>query len=677
MPSFFVDYLLPTGRKIPYEALHMQENRGKIMSNTNNTNNTNTNVTADKVWSLEEAQQAVQNIFENGEAWAVSSLEATTYQNTDVVSPQRQLVLVALSELRAKFGPTMQFIHGQTEKDLKDFYKAVETFVEAGEMEWHNDVDSDILSWETDRDEVTFQIFKGQVRRTSQLEVEPKERVTYRNVWQETMERVDFHLSVKAEKMPILRPAFIAGQKMETGVRVVRRHSSVQLSTEFGGFVIRELQAIGQTFKRSMNMLTEFMALEERLEIPEAEKELLLQRGATLLSYSNNAMEQIRAFKRGIEPRAKEMLGERNLTNDAQFKLDRATGNYTFQELKEKHCLRIGHDVWNNQMTTSGKRNAALRKAMTMAEKDRLAILNQDMNTELASVMHEWTKDIENGLVKMATLMYVQQYSIEKSGLEGLSVFWNAFEQGLVLALKMMGEEGELPVYVPSSKPIYFLFEPMLGNMALVPTAHAELTARGILNQDIEIVTVNDEVGIQLECGFFPLQKRADRMKWLPAGRSYVAKVTAYNNTVKAGLSLQLSDIRAVEEPPVFTEEDIKENVVDAPVEEQDVWDGFDASDEGFVFPAEEADALFDTASEDVEEAAPQPVVLATTPVIDATLKTYSPEQLLTQEFEMKVSPLGTQVYIVLGGQHHLAFTTDVELSSLDGMRHDGTNFVI
>lgn len=279
----------------------------------------------------------------------------------------------------------------------------------------------------------------------------------------------------------------------------------------------------------------------------------------------------------------------------------------------------------------------------------------------------------------MAVLMYIQQYSIEKSGLEGLSVFWNAFEQGLVLALKMMGEEGELPVYVPSAKPIYFLFEPMLGNMALVPTAHAELTARGILNQDIEIVTVNDEVGIQLECGFFPLQKRADRMKWLPAGRSYVAKVTAYNNTVKAGLSLQLSDIRAVEEPPLFTEEDIKENVVEAPVEEQDVWDGFDASDEGFVFPADEADALFDTASEDedVEEAAPQPVVLMTTPVIDATLKTYSPEQLLTQVFEMQVSPLGTQVYIVLGGQKHLAFTTDVELSSLDGMRHDGTNFVI
>ena len=90
-------------------------------------------------------------------------------------------------------------------------------------------------------------------------------------------------------------------------------------------------------------------------------------------------------------------------------------------------------------------------------------------------------------------------------------------------------------------------------------------------------------------------------------------------------------------------------------------------------------DVVTDKVTVATEEAveAPQPVVLAPTEIIVATLERNTVETVLSQQYEMQVSPLGTQVFMLHNGQRILSFTTDVQLSSLDGMRHDGMNFVI
>lgn len=654
----------------------MQKNRGKLMSYTTNTTTNNV-----KIWTAEEAIQQMQTI-RTVEVIQVSSREAVNYLSSNTPSPEKEMVLEALVELRKMFGPKMGFIHGQTPEQLANFMTKVKQLAVDGKLELEEDEDSDIIDWETEHYLISFQIFKAGKNCLSQFTSEPKERFTFRNVLQETYDRACMHESFKAEKMPFQRPGFIAGQKMETGDRVVFRYSSVQLSTDFGGFIIRELMEVRRSFKRTMNMLSEFMTLEERLEISKEEKDTLLQKSGQLLAYASNAMDKIRKYKAEIEPRAIKALGMRNLTRDFQYKADKLEmqqkGFVDMKELAERHSYRVGRQVWDNQMTTTGKKGSWLRKVMTQVEKDELAIMNQDMKTELNSVLAEWVKEHENGMLKIAVVTYVQQYNIEKDSLDGLASFWDTFEEGLLMALHAMKVEKDapLPVYVASSKPIYFMFLPPMGNTAVVPAAHAELTKRNVHGKRIEIVTVGDEVGIQLECGFFPLEKRADRMKWLPVGRDYTAKVARYKNTVVGGISIELEDIQAIETTPE-PEPEVMARATTVVQEEsqvvtQDAWDDIDESQMHYYEDyAAEQESAFDA------PVVVEPVVLAVTETIVATLKTYTPEQLLTQDFEMKVSPLGTQIFIVIQGAHTLAFSTDVQLSSIDELRHDGTNFIV
>lgn len=652
------------------------------MSNTtNNATNAMETVGEAKVWTVDEAVKQVQETLKV-DVVSVSSREAVMYLSASKVSPEKEMVLSALSELKKMFGPKMGFIHGQTPEQLANFMTKVKQLAVDGKLELEEDEDSDIIDWETEHYLISFQIFKAGKNCLSQFTSEPKQRFTFRHAVKETYERAVMYEGFKAEKIPFLRPGFIAGQKMETGLRVVERHSSVQLSTHFGGFIIRELQEIRRSFKRTMNMLSEFMSLEERLNISEEEKATLLMKSGKLLAYASNAMDKIRQYKAAIEPRAIKALGMRNLTNDFEYKSDKLRmqqeGFVNFEELANRHSYRVGRQVWDNQMTTSGKKGSWLRKVMTQVEKDELAIMNQDMKTELNSVLAEWVKDHENGMVKIAVLTYIQQYNIEKDSLDGLALVWDTFEEGILMALHAMkvSEDAPLPTYVPSKKKVYFLFLPPMGNKAVVPAGHAELTKRKVHGKRIEIVTVGDEVGIQLECGFFPLEKRADRMKWLPVGRDYTAKVARYNNTVEGGISIELEDIQAVETTPEPEPETLAPatSQEESQVVTQDAWEDLDESqaqyDYNYDYPAE-----YESVQEEVVVV--EPVVLAVTETIVATLKTYTPEQLLTQDFEMNVSPLGTQIFIVIQGAHTLAFSTDVQLSSIDDLRHDGTNFVV
>lgn len=264
-------------------------------------------------------------------------------------------------------------------------------------------------------------------------------------------------------------------------------------------------------------------------------------------------------------------------------------------------------------------------------------------------------------------------------------MFWDTFEEGLLTALSAMSVDGELPQYKASPTPLPFFFLPAMGDSASLVAAHAELAEMDILKNGIEVVTIDGEVGIDLKAGFFPLEKQAKKVKWLPAGRDYVAKVTRYKGFTPSGISLQLAEITPIEEPEEVAVVETIETVEEVPTEES--FDGFDG-DEGFDWEQEAPDSLeefyvsdteeaFEEVVEEVVEEVAAPVVLVPTQIILETLTQNPPSALLTQQYQMYTSPLGTQVYIILRGERILAFSTDVQLSSLDGMRHDGTNFVV
>lgn len=635
----------------------------------------------------QQAQQLAAQVA-NTASFNVTSQEARKYNASTAISPLKELVYAVTSHLRRKFGPDMDFIHGEKEEQLVEFRATAKTLVAKGELTEINDVDSDIYIWANLTHTYRFQVFKGAQRRTSQIIGQPKEQFGFRDAEAELRARIDEHeMLYGSNKMPILRPSFIAGQKGEVGVRVIRRNSSVQLSTQFAGFILRELTEKKKGLTRSMNMLNEFVELQERLEISEEEFELLKQDVELLLTHTRNGMETIRKFKLAIQPRAIALLGLKTVHNLPELKIRlkqmRAAGEFVDMSALNNHFAPIaGQLVWDNPMTTTGMQGAALRQAMTVLEADRLSDLNTTYSAELkAELRLAGEKYSDNGMLKLAVVGYVTQYSMDKEGLSGLSMFWDTFEEGLLTALSAMSEDGELPQYKASPTPLPFFFLPAMGDSASLVAAHAELAEMDILKNGIEVVTIDGEVGIDLKAGFFPLEKQAKKVKWLPAGRDYVAKVTRYKGFTPSGISLQLAEITPIEEPEQEVIETIEETVEETPTEES--FDGFDGN-EGFDWEQEAPDALEEFYVSDTEEAFEEvveevaaPVVLVPTQIILETLTQNPPSALLTQQYEMKTSPLGTQIFMIHNGQRILSFSTDVQLSSLDGMRHDGTNFVV
>lgn len=670
----------------------MQENRGKLMSNTTNTAIYNVATEAEIAnsvglpeMSMEEARSLAINVL-NSSMVLVSSQEARKFVMADKESALKQVVLLTQQKLRMKFGPKMDFFHGEVEKDIEWFRATADELIAKGELRLVTDVDSDIFMWTEKAHKFTFQIFKGKRFRTSQLIVKLQNEVTFRDVHNEALARAEAHeTQYKSNKMPLQRPAYIAAQKGEEGVRVARRHSSVQLATDFAGFILEELKVKKASLKRSMNMLNDFIALKDRFEISDDERARLSAEAGTLLSTAKVGLDEIQFERDSYNERAQIFMGMKTVHDTHDFKVfvanEKAAGRKVNMEKAKQHfALPVGKVLW--KQATEGMRNSARRKAMTTAELDRLAEMNlsytQEMKAQTLQTAQKLEKELKmsNATMKLAIIAYIDAYNADKEGLGGLASMWDTFEEGLLMALDAMATQGPLVEYKPSSAELSFFFEPAMNDITTVEKAHAELMAMKILNKDINVVTVDGEVGLQLDAGFFPLEKQEKKLKWLPAGRDYVAKVTRYKDSTKTGISMGLSDIRAINVPEEEVQEvqEVQEAVVDQAV------DGYTA-DADYDWAQEPApdyiDGLFFDNYEEEAVDAPQPVVLAPTEIIVATLERNTVEAVLSQQYEMAVSPLGTQVFMLHNGQRILSFTTDVQLSSLDGMRHDGTNFII
>lgn len=671
----------------------MQENRGKLMSNTANTTNTaiynvteETRIMEEQIanemaipeLTEEKARSLAINVLRKNTV-IVTSQEARKYVEASSESAPKHVVLLTEEKLRGKFGPDMGYIHGALESDLKGFRATVAELVAKGELFEVNDVDSDIFMWTESTHKFHFQVFKGQRRRTSQLVVKLANNVTFRDVNTEAYARAEQHEDdFQSNKMPLRRPAYIAAQKGETGIRVEHRHSSVQLATDFAVFLIQELDSKKASLTRSMNMLNEFIKLKDRLNISDDERTRLAKEVEILLSTAKVGLDNKTEMRESFDERAQIVMGMKTVHNTAPFKsyiaMKRANKEYVdYEQAKQLFALEAGIEIWESKSTTEGMRNAARRKAMTSAEADRLAEMENTYVSQLKAEMLKSASKFTNGTLKLAVIAYIDGYNYDKEGLGGLATMWDTFEEGLLMALDAMAVQGPLMNYKPAPSEMPFFFEPSMQDITTVKKAHAELTAMKVLNKDIKIVTVDGEVGLQLEAGFFPLEKKENKVKWLPAGRDYVAKVTRYKNTIKTGISMGLSDIRAINVPEEELQE-VQEAVVDQAIHGYTADADYDWAQE----PAPDyIDGLFFDNYEEEAVEAPQPVVLAPTEIIVATLERNTVEAVLSQQYEMAVSPLGTQVFMLHDGQRILSFTTDVELSSLDGMRHDGTNFVI
>lgn len=537
------------------------------MSSTNQVN-------ATAIWT---ALTPEQQEFTKEMANQAFSVDSFVFHSTLENTPDHYFAYNTLKYLKKFFGADFEMPHNMSLEKAKAFVE------KASELEVFIEEDEDqfilLFSMENDQGvtmEMSLQIFISGDVVTSAAIVEVLNQQGFRDLEKEIIATQEFYeRTSKGDasnvKASMVTPNFISDQKVNHSAQSVRRKSSVQLSTDYAQAAYKLLKNSGRHFSTSMNLINEFVTVQNLLGMDEDELKLFSEAAGGLQAKAMNARKIIEEFKRPIENRAKAKLGEEKFPKSmkaSRVNVDRHSGAW------HKMAYAYGIDLWNERLT-EGDKKSLIRAVTTDKERDQLAMLNEEFAVGLSQELEKACAPLgENALMKMAVAEYLRKYNDPKENEGGHKTLWDIFEDGLVQALHL---------YENRDKGVIVYSAPKADTPAFFVNADDEVRINGLaeiqnihVGDVLNIVPVNGVMCLVLESGNFAVSgaKTSRAFPVVPETHSYTAVVKHINHGQKAleGLSIRVGDVELLGGAPT------------PPTEEEDVIVDFELTADALAF---------------------------------------------------------------------------------------------
>ena len=461
----------------------------------------------------------------------------------------------ALSYLKQKFGPDFKMFHGASLEEVHAFIERI--------MEWedvtiypHEDIQYIIMtSMKNEKGidmEIDFQIFLSGKIITSSVTINILNRAGFRDIDADLTATMDYYASLQAKEVPgsdkakMVKPEFIADQKLAFGANVVRRKSSVQLSADYAQAAYGLLKETGRSFNPSMNILNEMILVKNKLGMTEEDCQMFSKAASKLHAMALNNIETISKYRDNIQRRAIYELGKRNFKNSTMAA--NLPNPSQSPDVWRKELMKHAYELWTHTLS-EGDRKSLMNQVMTKSEAEYIAMMNDTNNTQLALALAKACENLgENAVMKMAVAEYIRKYSDPEENERGFSILWNIFEDGLVQALHE---------YEHMDKDVFVYNPPVTELFGFFVHPDADVRAQGL--QEVlalkagDIVTVKphgDDMVLELKAGLFIAKnkKTLSAFPLAPQGHYFQAEVDFVNPKQQAteGLSIKLRNVKHI-----------------------------------------------------------------------------------------------------------------------------------
>lgn len=475
------------------------------------------------------------------------------FQDANPKGAESFVAYQTLGYLRQKFGADFKMFHGADIEEVQAF--VLEAAKDPSIIVYPSEDQFILMTHIKNRQgyemEVNLQIFLSGPIITSSAIVNILSHAGFRDIEKDLDATIAYYSDLDAKnssggstKAKMVKPNFIADQKLAYGANVVRRKSSVQLSTDYAQAAYGLLKSTGRTFKPTMNILNEMIAVKNKLGMTDEECDFFSAKADGLRSKAQFELDQINEYRKAIEFRAKELLGSRSFKNTRQGARLLAAG--VPEHIYEGEMKKYGRQLWA-QSLSEGDRKSLMKEAMTDREAEEIAVMNEEYSAKRAIALQQQCEGLgENALVKMAVAEYIRKYSDAKPDESGFSIFWDIFEDGIVQALHIY-ENLDKDVFVyeaPAAE-----FSAFFGNPELETRLKAVEEIKAFKAGDVVVVKpFNGVMALELKAGLFVPQNKKTLMAFplAPEGHYFEATVVSVNKGQKGteGISIRLSNVK-------------------------------------------------------------------------------------------------------------------------------------
>lgn len=496
------------------------------------------------------------------------SVSSYLFQEADPQGVDAILGYTTLNYLKSFFGSDFAMPHGTSVEDAKAFVDKVKWMG----LNVYEDEDQYIIAFDMEnKDGQTMQIklqlfLSGRVV-TSAAFVEILHQDGFRDVEAELERTIAYYeLLGKGDasnvKASMVRPSFIADQKLNYHFNVVRRKSSVQLSTDYAQASFALLSGLSRYLNPNMNILAEMIAVKNKLGMTEDDCKQFSEAANGLQAEAINAMKVIEDYRKGIERRAIEKLGLMEFPRSKE-------GQLTDLDEYSPEYLRLarsyGLEIWKERFT-QGDKKSFINQVQTDTERDELAMLNEEYSVQLAQELRKACDGLgENAMMKMAVAEYIRKYADPSDTAQGFKMFWDIFEDGLVQALheyENMDKNVVLYNAPAVETPAFFVHDNAEARLAGLEEVKA-LKAGDVL----KVVPQNGVMVLKLEAGDFKVNglKTQNAFPVVPEGHWFEAPIISVSASQKAtrGLSIRIGHVELKGGAPTPPEQDEQDVVVD------------------------------------------------------------------------------------------------------------------